>query len=758
MRGPTHSTATPFMAGTSMAHALCDEDSPLRILAFSVAINDEKNPLLKCWMRFISDMADRDVGCAYQLHVKTYHRSASLGRSAILIQKVDFVRKTLAEIPLGSRFIFSDLDVLPLMSLSALLHTADVTGTPAHMRDLVFMKETPGSRSGFLNTGVYIGRSTDATRKFFTSWQNAFHDTTDHHTMDQTVANRLLQRNGADGNSSRQMSVDSIRTDLSWSVFPQQVIAGTRRHIVWGVTVMYHAIFISPSEDKAAMLHQVWSDQGGRANSPRVVGWCDAPQSARINVAPRASPCPAPFTELAFRSIVGALLASNILPPGLIIDAGANDGSDACFYAEASPSRIVLAIEPLEQNVRVIERWAVGRPNLRAMQAGLGNRSSIVRPPPHLLSVAPGLMAQMSNFQGRRMLEREQPSTRTEDGSDGAAAHGGGSFTCTADRNFIGNCVRGQTCPQTAESLHVCKLRCLEEAACLAIVYNRYKHCFLKAQRLTYTPDTTEHKTVGCAKERAGSGEALGVSSSHGQASEVSFAVHRVDDLFLNGIDAPWRHERLGFAHFDLEGGELDVIRSARMTILRDLPVFTIEINVHRERRRTRELLAHVGALGYATYAVLENCGSPWADCRNVIAFPLDWLRRHAEGLRRADFSVGLGAAGSVLDLAWHSSKLVQVTADNVEQQAGYRACMPGNECCNGVVATHPRLGTCPCLIECVQQWWRTQPNHSIASYVPPEWNQRAAGQHSFFEQNFSTTLGNQRSPPVGRPNHHFGR
>ena len=636
--------------------APCDRDNPLHILTLSVATN-YKNPLLQCWMRFMSDMTEANAGCAYQLHVKTYRTNATgpLVKVSILRQKIKFVRKTLTEIPAGSRFLFTDLDVLPLRSLSALLHTKDVTGTPAHMRDIVFMKETPGSGAGFFNTGVYLGRATNATHKFFTSWQNAL-AVANMMDNDQTVANRLLQRSGVGPSSSNQMTVDSIRSDLSWSVFPQHVVVGRRHHIVWGATVMFHAIFIPFNKEKAAMLHQVWSDQGGRAKSPRVVDWCDAPQSTRSSVAPGASPCPAPFTELAFRSIVGALLASDSLPPGSIIDAGANDGSDACFYAEASPSRIVHAIEPLMQNVRVIERWAVGRPNLRAMRAGLGNKSSLVHPEPHLLRRAPGLLAQMSNFQGRRLLETKWQLTR-----------------------------------------------------------------------------------AGDAKELAGPKKALRAppSQSQPEASEASFTVHRLDNLFL-GTNAPWMHERLGFAHFDLEGGELDVIRSARLIIQRDRPVFTIEINVHRERARTRALLTHVGELGYATYAVLENCGSPWADCRNVLAFPLDWLRKHAAGQRYADFTVRLGAAGSVLDLAWHSSKLVRVTAENVEKRAGYRACIPGNECCNGVLASHPHLGTCPCLIECVQQWWRSQPSHATAGVAQPVWNQRAAGQRLFFEQNFS--------------------
>ena len=109
--------------------APCDRDNPLHILTLSVAAN-YKNPLLQCWMRFMSDMTEANAGCAYQLHVKTYRTNATgpLVKVSILRQKIKFVRKTLTEIPAGSRFIFTDLDVLPLRSLSALLHTKDVTG------------------------------------------------------------------------------------------------------------------------------------------------------------------------------------------------------------------------------------------------------------------------------------------------------------------------------------------------------------------------------------------------------------------------------------------------------------------------------------------------------------------------------------------------------------------------------------------------------------------------------------------------------
>ena len=67
------------------------------------------------------------------------------------------------------------------------------------------------------------------------------------------------------------------------------------------------------------------------------------------------------------------------------------------------------------------------------------------------------------------------------------------------------------------------------------------------------------------------------------------FPVHRLDDLFA----ATWGDERLGFAHFDLEGFELSlsVLHGARRTIERDRPIFTADIFVHNRPRLTVAVL-----------------------------------------------------------------------------------------------------------------------------------------------------------------------
>ena len=83
--------------------------------------------------------------------------------------------------------------------------------------------------------------------------------------------------------------------------------------------------------------------------------------------------------EPKFRTLVHALLAvDRWVPPGAIIDAGANVGKDSCFFAEHAPDRTVHAIEPLALNVRHI-RDSFGRmPNLVVTHGGLGDRSERV--------------------------------------------------------------------------------------------------------------------------------------------------------------------------------------------------------------------------------------------------------------------------------------------------------------------------------------------------------------------------------------------
>lgn len=69
--------------------------------------------------------------------------------------------------------------------------------------------------------------------------------------------------------------------------------------------------------------------------------------------------------------VVGLLADRTVVRPGGILDAGANDGSESCRYAEAAPDRDVLAVEPLAHHVQHIRHRYGALANLRTLHAGL---------------------------------------------------------------------------------------------------------------------------------------------------------------------------------------------------------------------------------------------------------------------------------------------------------------------------------------------------------------------------------------------------
>merc|ERR1712194_977035 len=92
--------------------------------------------------------------------------------------------------------------------------------------------------------------------------------------------------------------------------------------------------------------------------------------------------------------------------------------------------------------------------------------------------------------------------------------------------------------------------------------------------------------------------------SSRGGNSSTSFHVFQLDNLFSGA----WHEERLAFAHFDVEGAELDLLMGADMVIQRDQPVFTVEVDVN-DRPTLRRMLEKVEILGYQARIVPEVCG-----------------------------------------------------------------------------------------------------------------------------------------------------
>ena len=85
-----------------------------------------------------------------------------------------------------------------------------------------------------------------------------------------------------------------------------------------------------------------------------------------------------------------------------------------------------------------------------------------------------------------------------------------------------------------------------------------------------------------------------------------------VDQLFAT----QW-NERLGFAHWDTEGNELDILRGAVGTLRRDAPIFTVEVVVHKSQQYTAILLAITLTVRFwkchpatAHYLGLLSCGA----------------------------------------------------------------------------------------------------------------------------------------------------
>lgn len=108
-------------------------------------------------------------------------------------------------------------------------------------------------------------------------------------------------------------------------------------------------------------------------------------------------------------------------------------------------------------------------------------------------------------------------------------------------------------------------------------------------------------------------------SSSGGGKKAVSaddgIQLYAADELF----ETRWRGERLGFAHIDVEGSELSVLRGMEKQIRRDKPLLTVEVHVHFKPDFTRDLVTFVDSLGYDAHLVEESCGERGSECLFLI-------------------------------------------------------------------------------------------------------------------------------------------
>jgi len=126
------------------------------------------------------------------------------------------------------------------------------------------------------------------------------------------------------------------------------------------------------------------------------------------------------------------------------------------------------------------------------------------------------------------------------------------------------------------------------------------------------------------------------------------FTIYTLDELFHD--------EPLAFAHLDVEGHELAVLRGGNATLSRDRPHLTTEVHVQRDHALAASVLAYAESLGYVSYLIEEACGAR-RDCRNLLHVPRETMRAfvaspavvaaRADGTLRLVDSFNLHAHGS---------------------------------------------------------------------------------------------------------------
>ena len=251
--------------------------------------------------------------------------------------------------------------------------------------------------------------------------------------------------------------------------------------------------------------------------------------------------------EEKFFAVCKALFLEGNMPPGSVIDCGANDGSETCHYATLAPDRIIHAVEPIYVNWKHIKQKYAELSNLRVLRAGLGSKP----------------------------------------------------FFAVEGKTEVGEQIVGLT-PVDGEA-----------------------------------------------------------PKSH--LRQDIFPVYRLDDLFND----QWSGEKMGFGHFDVEGGERELLLGASQTIARDRPLFTFEAHVWKNITLARELIEFASARDYAVFMVNEACGRK-QDCRNFLCVPREWLER---------------SVSSAIYHGFLRGDLVSVNSESIVNMAN-PCCHPGGPCC----------------------------------------------------------------------------
>ena len=157
-----------------------------------------------------------------------------------------------------------------------------------------------------------------------------------------------------------------------------------------------------------------------------------------------------------------------------------------------------------------------------------------------------------------------------------------------------------------------------------------------------------------------------------------SFEVWTLDELF----ETRWRGERLGFAHWDTEGNELDILRGGSLTLARDAPVFTVECVMHKSPAYTRSLLERIQSMGYETFLIEEEAGLP-LDTRNLLNLPWSRRSRHTteDAAPEAAYDRKHWRNSATMRRFLAVGRLVRVNASSVAEHA-YPCCAQNGTCC----------------------------------------------------------------------------
>ena len=123
-------------------------------------------------------------------------------------------------------------------------------------------------------------------------------------------------------------------------------------------------------------------------------------------------------------------------------------------------------------------------------------------------------------------------------------------------------------------------------------------------------PASLDSKTT-VVKTQTGS---LWIHKLQNSLVNTSLPVYTVDDLM--------RHRTLAFAHWDVEGNEIELLQGARATIRRDRPLFTVEAHPKTNATKHAEVIAMTKDLGYTCLEISEECGSE--DCINLVCVPTE--------------------------------------------------------------------------------------------------------------------------------------